>query len=200
MWVSLETWLIGDGQFPDVGLGAILRNCGLRLNCSYLNASDQSFEGVREVRVDDVGRVRYEVIGRCLSVTGPMAALIAMPDWLTIAEPDACRGVEGALDSPAVEPWSEQFRPPAPNEMVKAEGWLGVVADHEWDAFAIPDSRMDWRLQRVRLIEHQMVRVHGEPPDTHTFGPVVRATQVDRLSRAADGVMGARYLVDLHPA
>ncbi len=83
--------------------------------------------------------------------------------------------------------------------MLKAEGWLGVVADHEWEAFAIPDSRMDWRLQRIQLIEHRMVRVPGEP-HANRFGPVVRATHVDRLSRAADGVVGARYLVDLLPA
>ncbi len=165
MWVSLDTWLIGDGQFPELGLGTVVRDCGLRLNSSYLNASDRSPEEVREVHVDDVGRVRYEVTGRCQSVTSPMAVLVALPGWLTIAEPDACRAVESALDSPAFEPWSEQFRPPAPAEMLNAEGWLGVVADHEWDAFTIPDSRMDWRLRRIQLIEHQMMRVPGEPSD-----------------------------------
>jgi hypothetical protein len=81
--------------------------------------------------------------------------------------------------------------------MLEAEGWLAVVADHEWDAFAIPDSRMDWHLQGIQLIEHQMVRVPGEPADTRMFGPVVRAANVDRLSRTADRVAGAQYLVDL---
>jgi hypothetical protein len=200
VWVSLETWLIGDGQVPELVLGAVVRNCGLRLNSSYLNATDQLPEGVREVRVDDAGRVRYEVTGRCQSVTSPMAALIALPGWRTIAEPEAYRAADGALDFPALEPWSERFRPPAPNEMLKAEGWLAVVADHEWDAFAIPDSRMDWRVQRIQLVEHQVVRVPGELSDTHTFGPVIRAIHVDRLSRDADGVVGAQYLVDLLPA
>lgn len=125
MWVSLDTWLIGDGQFPELGLGTVVRDCGLRLNSSYLNASDRSPEEVREVHVDDVGRVRYEVTGRCQSVTSPMAVLVALPGWLTIAEPDACRAVESALDSPAFEPWSEQFRPPAPAEMLKRRRLAG---------------------------------------------------------------------------
>jgi hypothetical protein len=129
-----------------------------------------------------------------------MATLIAMPGWLTIAEPETYRTVEGAVDSPAFEAWSEQFHPPLANDMLEAEGWLAVVADHEWDAFAIPDSRMDWRLQGIQLIEHQMVRVPGEPADTRMFGPVVRAANVDRLSRTADRVAGAQYLVDLLPA
>lgn len=182
--------MIGDGQFPEVGLGAVVRDCGLRLNASYLNASDQLLAGVREVHVDDVGRVRYEITGRCQSVTGPMAALVVMPGWRVLAEPETHRAVGGAVDSPAFQPWSEQFRAPAPNEMLKAEGWLAVVADHEWDAFAIPDSRMGWRLEAIRLIEHHMVRVPGEPSDTRTFGPVVRAATMERLSRSADGVIG----------
>ncbi|KRF46469.1 hypothetical protein ASH01_22050 [Terrabacter sp. Soil811] len=144
--------------------------------------------------------MRYEVTGRCQAVTSPMAALIQLPGWLVIAEPETYCAIEGAVDSPAFEPWSEQFHPPAPNEMLKAEGWFGVVADHEWDAFAIPDSRMDWRLQDIQLIEHQLVRVPGEPSDTRTFGPVIRANEVVRLSRAADRVAGAQYLVDLLPA
>lgn len=200
MWVSLETWLIGDGQVPEVGPGAVLRDCGLRLNVSYLKASDESLEGAREVHADDAGRVRYQVTGRCQAVTSPMAALIALPGWLTIAEPETYRTVEGAVDFPALEAWSEQFHPPLANEMLEAEGWLAVVADHEWDAFAIPDSRMDWRLRSIQLIEHQMVSVPGGPADTRMFGPVVRAANVDRLSRTADRLAGAQYLVDLLPA
>lgn len=130
----------------------------------------------------------------------PDGVLVAMPGWLTIAEPEACRAVESTPDSPAFEPWSEQFRPPDPTEMLNAEGWLGVVADHERDAFTIPDSRMDWRLRRIQLSEHQMKRVPGEPSDACAFGPVVRAAHVDRLSRAADQVAGAQYLFDLLPA
>lgn len=57
---------------------------------------------------------------------------------------------------------------------------------------------MDWRLQGIQLTEHQMVRVPGEPSDTRTFDPVVRAAKVERLSRAANSVLGAQYLVDCY--
>jgi hypothetical protein len=129
-----------------------------------------------------------------------MAALIVMPGWLTIAEPEAHRVVHGARDQPAYEPWSEHFRPPAPGGMLEAEGWLEVVADHEWDAFAIPDSRMSWRLQSIQLLEHRLVQTPGEPPDSRTRGPVVRVTHPDQLIWTAEKLEAARYLIDLVPA
>jgi hypothetical protein len=183
VWVLLETWLIGDGQFPELGVGGVVDDCGLRLNCSYLDESDQTVEEVRAARVDGVGRVRYELTGRCQSVTPPMAVLMAMPGWLAMVEPEAHRAVAGARDVSALERWSEQFHAPAPNQMVEAEGWLDVVADHEWDAFALPDSRMSWRLHEIHLLEHRMVRVPGEASGARTCGAVVRTTRVDRLSR-----------------
>lgn len=59
-------------------------------------------------------------------------AMIGMPGWLMIAEPEKYRTVEGAVDSPAFELWSEEFHPPGPNELLEAEGWQAVVADYEW--------------------------------------------------------------------
>lgn len=199
VWVSLDTWLIGDGQFPQLALGDVVRDCGLRLRCSRLHRSGQQVPAISDSRVDDEGRARYQLTGRCQSVTSAMAVLIAMPGWLTVAEPETCRAVSEARDQPAYEPWSEQFRPPAPNEMLDAEGWLEVVAEHEWDAFAIPDSRMSWRLQGIQLLEHRMMRVPGEP-DARMRGPVVRTTQPKRLSWTAERLLGGRYLIDVVPA
>jgi hypothetical protein len=133
-------------------------------------------------------------------MTSSMAALIAFPDWLTVAEPEEHRVVHGAREQPGHEPWSEQLRPPTAGQMVDAEGWLEVVANHEWEAFSIPDSRMNWRLDGIQLLEHRLVRMPGEPPDSRTFGPVIRVNHPRQLSWTADKLEGARYLVDLVPA
>ena len=200
MWVALEAWLLGDGQIPELEPGAVVRDCGLRLHASSLAASEESHEELSPGRTDGRGRVRYDVTGRCWSVTSPMAALIAMPGWLAITEPESHRDVAGSVDLPALEPWSENFRPPGPTQMLRAEGWFGVVPEHEWDAFPIPDSRMDWRLRAIRLVENHVVPMLGEGTDGRSLGGVSRSTRVDRLSLAADGIAGAWFLVDLEPA
>lgn len=200
VWVSLETWLIGDGPFPQLELGGVVPDCGLRLKCAQLQKSAGLLQEISDATVDDLGRPRYRLTGRLQSTTSAMAALIGMPGWLAIAEPETYRVVRGARHLPAFQPWSEQFRPPALNEMLDAEGWLEVVADHEWDAFAIPDSRMSWRLQGIQLLEHRLVRMPGEPPEVRTYGPVIRTTRPDRLSWTAEKLEGGRYLIDLVPA
>lgn len=199
VWASLETWMIGDGQFPQLELGAVVHGCGLRLNCSHLHASSEVVHQVSGARVDDMGRPRCRLTGLCHSVAGGMAALIAMPGWLSSAEPEIYRVVRGTRAQPASQRASGQFDPPAPNEMLDAEGWLEVVADHEWDAFGVPDSRMSWRLQGIQLLEHRLVRMSGESPDTRVYGPVVRVTHPDRLSWTADTLEAGRYLIDVVP-
>jgi hypothetical protein len=200
VWASLDTWLIGDGQFPQLEIGAVVHDCGLRLNCSHLGASNAPVREISDAPVDEAGRARYRLTGRCRSVTGATAALIAMPGWLAAAEPETYRVVRGALRQPASQQWSEHFRPPGPNDMVDAEGWLEVVADHEWDAFRVPDSRMSWRLVGIQLLEHRLVQMPEEPPDTPMYGRVVRITHPDRLSWTADKLKAGRYLIDLIPA
>jgi hypothetical protein len=77
-------------------------------------------------------------------------------------------------------------------------GWTSSPI--EWDAFAIPDSRMSWRLQGIQLLEHRLARTPGEPPDSRTYGPVVRVSHPDQLSWTAEKLEAARYLIDLVPA
>jgi hypothetical protein len=124
VWASLETWLIGDGQFPQLEIGAVVHDCGLRLNCSHLRTSSASVQEISDPRVDDAGRARYRLTGRCQSMTGAMAALIAMPGWLASAEPETYRVVRGSRPQPAHQRWSEHFRPRLPTRCsMPKDGW-----------------------------------------------------------------------------
>lgn len=145
------------------------------------------------------GQGRYQLVGRCEAVTAPMAALTGMPEWLTVAEPETHQVVSRHRGTSALQPWSVHFKAPEPGQMVEAEGWLQVMAQHEW-ALPVPDSRMDWRIRGIRLLRHRMVPVPDEQTDVFTFGPVVKVTELERLDPAAERLRGAHYLLDLTPA
>jgi len=36
MWATLETWLLGDGEIPQLRIGEVLRHKGLRLSTATL--------------------------------------------------------------------------------------------------------------------------------------------------------------------
>lgn len=200
MWASLPSWLLGDGQIEELGVDDVIHDCGLRLNCARLNASDKTQESVDEAPMNASGQVRYQLVGRCEAVTGPMASLIGMPGWLTVAEPETHRVVSRRPGAPAaLQPWSVDFNAPSPGQMVEAEGWLQVVAEHEW-AFPIPDSRMDWRIRGIRLLRHRMVPTSDKETDVFTFGPVLKVTEHERLDAKAEWLSGAHYVLDLVPA
>ena len=190
MWATLDTWLIGDGQVPQLHVGEVLGDVGLRLNCESLSPSESPVPEARVLPAAETGAPYCRVRGTCLAEWN-MSALLDIGGAPVLAEPEPRPRRLLATNGPSAE-----FTAPRAGEVVETTGWLEVVPDHEWDAFHHVDARRDWILHRVLLVRHRMVP-GGAPRDAPTYGPVVDVTAQDRLLREPDTRLGSRYLIDL---
>jgi hypothetical protein len=46
VWATLETWLLGDGEVDELGIGDVLKHKGLRLSCEACAPSAETVYGV----------------------------------------------------------------------------------------------------------------------------------------------------------
>lgn len=195
MWATLETWLLGDGEVPQLRVGEILRHKGLRLNCAKLGPAEQTTAGIWTMGDAAEGDVGYRLRGPVVAAW-EQAAVLDVNGSLILAEPAAVRPVPIADDNEALERYSPDFKPLATGTIAEAVGRLEVVPDYEWDAYHHVEARRDWLLAGIYLVRHHMVPV--DPSNAAvTFGPAARVSAEDRL-RAAAGAGGEHtYLVHL---
>ncbi len=189
----LRHGLVGDGQFREAGLGGVVRDCGLRLNASHLNASDQSLEGAREVHADDVDRVRYGVTGLPRRFgTSRAQQSSASPAWRSWQPSDSSPTGIGPVDSPAFEPWSEEFHPPARTRCSRPkdglQSWL-TTSGMRSDPSLRPATR--WGLAEGTSRDGDLPGRRPAPP--HASPMLEVAFPGCGLHREHRGVAGQRY-------
>jgi hypothetical protein len=198
MWVYLETWMVKDGALPELARASHLRGVGLRADCPNVGPARTAVDGIAEL-VDPGGEqgpgsYRYELTG----VAGHAADV---------------RSERGHVGSEFVITTDDQAflaRTPGPasevavGSRVTAQCTLSVVADYEWDAFALPDLRADWYVHRLK-IEHRQIDYAPDGPGGALAGypgKMLRSVEIERMSRWDDdrdtGTM-ARYLLDVTP-
>lgn len=195
MWASLETWLLGDGGVPQLRVGEVLRNKGLRLSCARLGPAEQMTAGVWAVGDAAEGDASYRMRGAVVA-GWEQAAVLEVNGSPILAEPAAVRPVKSADGNDALERYSQDFTPPPAGTIAEAVGWLEVVPDYEWDAYHKVDARRDWLLAGVLLLRHLVFPV-DPTGDTVTFGPPERVSAADRLHVDADVGGGNRYLINV---
>ena len=198
MWVSLEPWIVGDGQIPELRAGDVLRAVGLRAACRSIAASDAAAGVVELTERGAAGSPLYRLTGVVTWGRQPSSVLLDAGDFLVLAEPDTVRVPPQSRDSHGMEPYSPSFHVPNVGTRASIVGALEVVPSYEWDAFEFPDARRDWQVTDIRLEQHALVPLNGMG-DEVTRGAVVRAEVVDQLSRRADPI-GMSYLINLNPA
>jgi hypothetical protein len=200
VWATLATWLLGDGEVAELAVGDILRDVGIRLDCSTLGPATGSTFGAFALNDARKGTAQYRLRGTCLALARTQqTALIELEHAAILAEPADVRPVPG-VDHGALERYSADFLPPEEGQAAEAEGWLEVVADYEWDAFELPDARRNWVLAGILLVRHELVALGNETPFSITTGAVLQVDRRDQLRRSADMVTGNRHLVDLRAA
>jgi hypothetical protein len=194
VWVILDTWLLGDGEVPELRIGDLLHHVGLRLLCDDFGSSAQTGCGAWATGSAADGRVTYRLRGPVVAA-GRQWAVLDIGDCLVLLEPDAVRETRTATGDFALERFSDDFKTPSVGSIGEAVGRLEVVPDYEWDRFPHLDMRRDWRLAGAFLVTR--TALPGNDDFTHTYGDPVRVSRMERLDYTADGDPGNSCLVDL---
>jgi cold shock protein len=184
MWATLETWLLGDGEVPELRIDEVLPHKGLRLSCEAFGPSAETAPGAWAIGAATKGDITSRLRGAVVAAWR-QAAVIDIGGCLVLLEPGAVRAIQTADGHEALERYSADFETPSVGAMGEAVGRLEVVPDYEWEAFHQFDVRRDWRLTGVLLIDRQ---------------PVFQATRMEQLDIAADSNPSNCYLVNLEPA
>jgi hypothetical protein len=215
MWTYLSTWMLQDGEIPEVRPGQRLSGVGVRAACWSIVESSGS-GGVRVGKGPDPDgflTAHYEVTGRVEWTQEPCSLSLDVNGLHLLAEPNAVRKVftgapqawnprSGVWERPyGLEPYRSDFPLPTVGSTVTVEGNLAVLGDYEWDAFGFPDLRADWIVQGVK-IEYRSHREVLGSSDGPSVGEVVKVEAVDQASRRIQdrAKMRTSYLLDLTSA
>lgn len=184
MWATLETWLLGDGEVPELRIDEVLAHKGLRLSCDAFGPSAKTTTGAWTTGAVTEGDITHRLRGVVVAAW-QQAAVIDIGECLVLLEPAAVRAVQTADGHEALERYSADFKAPPVGSMGEAAGRLEVVPDYEWEAFHQLDLRRDWHLKGVMLIDRR---------------PVVEVRRMEQLDITADRDPSCCYLVNLEPA
>ncbi len=122
MWARLETWLLGDGQVPQLDVSQVIRGVGLRLNCASLRPARVTRAGMWRISEAASGLASYRVHGVCVSVSRG-AVVINVEGVDLLAEPEIRRLRDGS-SSQAIA----SFEAVPTGSMATATGWLKLSA------------------------------------------------------------------------
>jgi hypothetical protein len=191
VWVYVPTWLVQDGEIPELAAGARLRSVGLRLVAAGLRAAVGAADGVVWVAQPDQNESAfgYEVTGAA-GVPRDVHAHTGRPE-----SGGAITRVGAEFSLTAQEQGFVVLAPGAAadyraGDRLTVRGALWVVAGYEWDAFGLPDLRRDWRINAVKA-------EHG------SAGEVTAVLDLNRMRRWDDDTSSppvtVDYVVDLSP-
>lgn len=195
MWATLETWLLGDGEVAELGVGDVLRRTGLRLSCQTFRPGTETGCATTALRAAADGDPTYRLRGSVVAAWR-QAAVIDVGTCRILLEPEAVRTVQTADGHDALERFSADFETVPVGAAGEAVGRLQVVPGYEWDAFHQLDARRDWHLQGVLLVQRQ---ARFSDDDVLVDGIPGRVTRLERLDVAADLDPRNQFLVDLEP-
>jgi hypothetical protein len=157
MWVALRDWMVADNEPPRPSVGSVLRSIGIRVTGTLAVTQPGAADAIEAVAttIDPLpGLVEYLVTG-----TADQARDIDI-------DVDGRRrhsGAEFVLAVNAhrfqarVDGWAHEVRP---GSRVAVRGQLSVVGDYEWDAFQLSDSRADWHVAEVVVLETGDAMIH----------------------------------------
>lgn len=93
MWATLETWLLGDGEVPELCIGEVLAHKGLRLSCDTFGPSAETTTGAWTAGAATEGDITHRLRGVVVAAWR-QAAVIDIGECLALLEPAAVRSVQ----------------------------------------------------------------------------------------------------------
>ncbi len=204
MWAHLANWIVQDGEIPELHIGSVLRDHGLRASCWSVEESQEP-EGCVELAGPDPSGDRaphYALSGTVEWGRETSSMLLRVGHFAVLAEPGSFRHVPGSSPQDDVlERFSPDFFVPATGTRVTVTCRLEVLAAYETDEeFGVPDIRRDWDVQQLRIQHRALVPVPGRERERRV-GKVLHVEDIERMHRWADatGDGYVTYLLDLQP-
>ncbi len=204
MWVHLESWIVQDGEIPELHIGSVLRDHGLRASCWSIEES-QDPEGCVELAGPDPSgdqAPHYALTGTVESGREPSSMPLRVGHFAVLAEPGSFRQAPGSSPPDDVlERFSPDFFVPGPGTRVTVLCRLEVLAAYETDeTFGALGIRRDWDVRQLRLQHLGLVGPPGRERERRV-GKVLHVDDIERMHRWADDTGDAHvtYLLDLQP-
>jgi hypothetical protein len=150
MWVAVSDWMLADDDPPLPSVGSMLRSVGVRLMGTVAAAEAGAADAVAEVAStnDPVPwLVEYVVTGtagqaRDVDVDGDRHRQHSGAEFVLTADEHR---FQVRFDG-----WAHDV---APDSRVAVRGRLSVVGGYEWEAFGLTESRADWRVGEVVVLD-----------------------------------------------
>jgi hypothetical protein len=151
MWVALRDCMIADNEPPLPSTGSVLRSMGVRVSGTLSAAEAGAVDAVDEVSttVESVPwLVEYVFTGtagqaRDVDIHGGGGGGQHSGAEFVLA-------IDGHRFQVRFDSWGRDLHA---GSRVAVRGQLSLVADYEWDAFQLIDSRADWRVRDVVVLD-----------------------------------------------
>jgi len=150
MWVAIREWMLADQEPPLPTVGSVLRSVGVRVSGIVAVAQPDAPDAITEIgtTLDASPQfVEYMLSGaagpaRDVKIhAGRRGRQSGAELVLTVGELRFQVRFDGsARDVPA-------------GSRVVVRGQLSLVADYEWEAFQLGDSRADWQVRDVVALD-----------------------------------------------
>jgi hypothetical protein len=146
VWTYLETWVVQDGEIPELRVGSKLIDHGVRASGWVIEptAAVEGLELVDGPDPDGFATVTYRLTG--------------LVEW---ARRETDEWIIRSDGTPYLARLSDLHPLPGVRQRVTVLCALAVVPDYEWDAFEIPSVRQDWIVEGLR-VEHRAWEPHRD--------------------------------------
>jgi hypothetical protein len=179
VWTYLSTWILQDGELPELRRGSRLTGYGIRASGWRLELTEHP-DGLELVDGPDPDGYR--------TVTYVLTGLVEL------CRPETSEWIVRSGPSRFLVRLGEVPATPIDGEQVSVRCFLALVPNYEWSAFGLPDVRRDWTVDALK-IEHRARDATGH------LGDVVEVQQLTEMHKWADERpnLGSSYLLDLSP-
>jgi len=200
VWAYLETWIVQDGQFPGISLGAVVDAVGLSFTGHIDDTPDagsvSTSPGIAMASAcdsyDRSNSYSYVVVGKASFVDDAYAAVDSDGRPLPPAAPARHVGAEFLLTTPtvnvraiAVNATAEEV---AAFELVRLRGHFNVMPEHEYEygeqyVNQLPRS---WTVRGIRAQRYALTWTKNVSPDGRTAwegqpGAYLDAVELDSI-------------------
>jgi len=150
MWVALHDWMLADNEPPLPSVGSMLGSVGVRLTGTVAAAAPSAADAIVEIAATNDPApwlVEYVVTG---TTSEPRDLEV---DVHGHRRRSAAEFVLSVNDHRFQVRFDGSAHDIAPNSRVVVHGKLSVVGGYEWDAFQVTESRADWRVGDVVILD-----------------------------------------------
>ena len=183
MWAYLSTWVVQDGELPELRRGSILSNYGIRASGQRIDEpSDDGLELITQPAHNRPEEFRYR-LGGTINWARPDTS-----EWVIRSGASSFIALLGGWRLPLA----------SVGDPVTLSCSLSVIPEYEWESFALPDVRRDWRVEALK-VSHRPIDWsrggEGRP------GDVIDVVDINEMHRWDDERPGhsSTYVLDLRP-